>query len=129
MALRLVARVGSTEAKCLMRTLAILIGSLITLSESEGSLMEGMDLLFFDLRASMLLIHPHVFLILVKLESKSFKWYCCAQILRCKLREMITNIRYYVSAGHNLVRIVNKGIIDKSSRRATNLGWFVNCGD
>ena len=76
MALRLVARVGSTEAKCLMRTLAILIGSLITLSESEGSLMEVMDLLFFDLRASMQLIHPHVFLILVKLESKSFKWYC-----------------------------------------------------
>ena len=107
----------------MLRTLAILIGSLITLSESEGSLMEVMDLLFFDLRASMQLIHPHVFLILVKLESKSFKWYCCAQILRCKLREMITNIRYYVSAGHNLVRI------DKSSRRATNPGWFVNCGD
>ena len=56
-----------------MRTLAILIGSLITLSESEGSLMEVMDLLFFDLCASMLLIHPHVFLILVKLESKIFK--------------------------------------------------------
>ena len=113
----------------MLRTLAILIGSLITLSESEGSLMEVMDLLFFDLCASMLLIHPHVSLILVKLESKSFKWYCCAQILRCKLREMITNIRYYVSAGHNLVRIVNKGIIDKNSRRATNLGWFDNCGD
>ena len=91
--------------------------------------MEVMDLLFFHLRASMLLIHPHIFLILGKLESKSFKWYCGAQILRCKLREMITNIRYYVSAGHNLVRIVNKDIIDKSSRRATNLGWFVNCGD
>ena len=42
---------------------------------------------------------------------------------------MITDIRYYVSAGHNLVRIVNKDIIDKSSRRATNSGWFVNCGD
>ena len=42
---------------------------------------------------------------------------------------MITDIRYYVSAGHNLVRIVNKDIIDKSSRRATNLGWFVNCRD
>ena len=103
----------------MLRTLAILIGSLITLSESEGSLMEVMDLLFFDLRASMLLIHLHVFLILVKLESKNFKW----------LREMITNIRYYVSAGHNLVRIVNKDIIDKSSRRATSPGWFVNCGD
>ena len=47
--------------------------------------MEVMDLLFFDFRASMLLIHPHVFLILVKLESKSFKWYRCAQILRCKI--------------------------------------------
>lgn len=69
----------------MLRTLAILIGSLITLSESEGSLMEVMDLLFFDFRASMLLIHPHVFLILVKLESKSFKWYRCAQILRCKI--------------------------------------------
>ena len=36
-------------------TLAILIGSLVTLSESEGSLMEVMDLLFFGLRASKLL--------------------------------------------------------------------------
>ena len=51
---RLFARVGPTEAKCLLRTLAVLIGSLVTLSESEGSLMEEMDLLFFDLRASML---------------------------------------------------------------------------
>ena len=45
----------------------------ISYTESERSLMEVMDLLFFDLRASMLLIHPHVFLILVKLESKIFK--------------------------------------------------------
>ena len=47
--------------------------TLVTLSESEGSLMEVMDLLFFDLRASMLLIPSHVFFILVKLESKNFK--------------------------------------------------------
>ena len=52
---RLFARVSPTEAKCLSRTLAILIGSLVTLSESEGSLMEVMDLLFFGLRTSKLL--------------------------------------------------------------------------
>ena len=42
---------------------------------------------------------------------------------------MITNIKYYVTTGHNLVRIVNKNIIDKSDRSATNTGWFVNCWD
>lgn len=31
-----------------------------------------------------------------------------------KLREMIANIRYYGTTSHNLVRIVNKNIIDKS---------------
>ena len=35
----------------------------------------------------------------------------------------------HVSACHNLVRIVDKDIIDKSSKRATNAGWFLNCGD
>jgi len=61
----LFARVGPTEAKCLL--------SLVTLSECEGSLMEVMDFLLFDLRASMLLIPSHVFFILVKLESKNLK--------------------------------------------------------
>ena len=39
----------------------MLIGSLVTFSESEGSLMEEMDLLFFDLRASMLQFLPTFF--------------------------------------------------------------------
>ena len=59
--------------QCLLRTLAILRGSLVTFSDSEGSLMEVIVLPLFDLRARMLLIPSHVFFILVKLESKKLK--------------------------------------------------------
>ena len=66
---RLFARVGPTEAKCLLRALAILIRSLVTFSETK----KVIDLPLFDLRASMLLIPFHDFFHISQVRIKEFK--------------------------------------------------------
>ena len=57
----------------MLKTLAILIESLVTFSESEGPLMEVTDLLVFDLHASMLLIPSQVFFHVSQVRVKQFK--------------------------------------------------------
>ena len=81
----LFASLGPTEAKCSLRMLAILLG-LLDIELSSGSLIKLIGLEFFDLRARIIFIPPHVFFIFVKLSLKNLVKYCC---LLMRVREQI----------------------------------------
>ena len=67
----LFASLGPTEAKCLLRILAILLG-LLEIELLSGSLIDLIGLELFDLRARILFIPSHVFFHICQIIIKEF---------------------------------------------------------
>ena len=82
-----------TEAKCLLRILAILLGLLEIELLSPGSLIELIGLELFDFCARILFIPSHVFFIFVKLSLKNLVQYCCL-LMRVNVQILFLYILY-----------------------------------